>query len=77
MPFQEHSLHGRTAAGQINGKGNALAGIAAENGTGGGGAGGGAGLDGSNRDIADLDGLICGRQWDHEQVEVCLHECTV
>lgn len=68
--LQEHSLHGRTVAGQINGKGNALAGIAADHGTGGGGTGsGGGGLDGSNRDIADLNQLICSRQWDHEQVE--------
>lgn len=62
-------MHGRTAAGQINGKGNALAAIAAGNGTGAGaGGGGGVGLGGRTEDIAELNKLICDRMWDHEQV---------
>lgn len=71
--LQENTLHGRAAAGQINGKGNALAAIAAGNGAGGGAVGGagvgvGVGLGGRTEDIADLNKLICDRKWDHEQV---------
>lgn len=73
---QDYSLYGRNAAGEMNGKGNALALIAGTNAGGAGGgsgvsAGGGGGnsiLTGSPEDIKTINGLICGRKWDHAQV---------